>query len=521
MESKVVLTIDCGTQSVRAMLFDEHGALLGKVKRNFQAYHSPRPDWAEQDADLYWDQLCEATQQLKTDVPELFHKIEAVALTTQRDTAVFVDRKGKPLRPAVVWMDQRKLDTHLPFNHTQALALWVSGMKETAIDFNRNCPAHWVHVHEPDIWASTHQVLLLSGYLLFRLSGRLVDSDASQAGKVPFNHKKRQWEPSFSIKGQIFQIPKDKLPILVEPGKELGQITEQAAESTGIPIRLPIIATASDKACETIGVGCKNDHVASISLGSQASIQTTTLRYFEPLRFIPPFAAMMPNAFNPEIQIYKGYWMISWFRKEFAQKEQKEAEELGIAPEELLNQRLASIPAGSDGLILQPLWGAGVKRPEARGAIIGFNDIHTRIHIYRAIIEGIGYALLEGAEQIEKKLGHKFDAFAISGGGSQSDAICQISANLLNRSVYRVQTHETSGLGAAIAAFVGLGHYNNFEEAIDAMSHPTDWFQPDPKETKLYRKIYSQIYRKMYRQVKPLYKELRTIIKEGEHESCI
>ena len=172
-------------------------------------------------------------------------------------------------------------------------------------------------------------------------------------------------------------------------------------------------------------------------------------------------------------------------------------------------------------MILQPLWGAGVKRPEARGAIIGFNDIHTRIHIYRAIIEGIGYALLEGAEQIEKKLGHKFDAFAISGGGSQSDAICQISANLLNRSVYRVQTHETSGLGAAIAAFVGLGHYKNFEEAIDAMSHPTDWFQPDPKEAKLYRKIYSQIYRKMYRQVKPLYKELRTIIKEGEHEACL
>jgi len=521
MESRVVLTIDCGTQSVRAMLFDQHGKLLGKAKRAFQSYYSPQPDWAEQDAELYWDKLCQATQALKADKPMLFEKIEAVALTTQRDTAVFIDKTGKPLRPAIIWMDQRKLDHHLPFNRTQAMALRISGMTETAIGFSRNCPAHWIQIHEPERWSSTHKVLMLSGYLLFRLSGRLVDSNASQAGKVPFNHKKRQWEPSFSIKGQIFQIPKEKLPELVDPGSKLGEITPQAADMTGIPVNLPIIATASDKACETIGVGCKNDQVASISLGSQASIQTTTSRYFEPLRFIPPFAAMMPQSFNPEIQIYKGYWMISWFHKEFAQKEEKEALVLGIPPEELLNERLSTVPAGSDGLILQPLWGAGLKRPEARGSIIGFNDLHTRIHIYRAIIEGIGYALLEGAEQIEKKLGHKFEAFAISGGGSQSDAICQISANLMNRPVYRVQTYETSGLGAAIAAYVGMGCYESFEAAIDAMSHPKDWFHPDPKEAKLYKKIYQQVYRNMYKQVKPLYKELRNIIKEGEHESSV
>lgn len=514
MESKVVLSIDCGTQSVRAMLFDQHGELLGKCKRGFQAYSSPHPDWAEQDADLYWENLSEVTRQLKESYPESFQKIEAVGLTTQRDTAVFIDEEGQPLRPAIVWMDQRKLDDPLPFRKTQALALRLSGMKETAITFNRNCPTHWIKIHEPEVWRKTHQVLLLSGYLLYRLSGQLIDSNASQAGKVPFNHKKRRWEPSFSIKGQIFQVPKEKLPGLVDPGIQLGEITEQASAKTGIAAGLPIIATASDKACETVGVGCKNSRIASISLGSQASIQTTTSRYFEPLRFIPPFAAMIPGSFNPEIQIYKGYWMISWFRKEFAQKEQKEASALGISPEELLNQRLSTIPAGSDGLILQPLWGAGLKRPEARGSIIGFNDIHTRIHIYRAIIEGIGYALLEGAEQIEKKLGHRFEAFAISGGGSQSDAICQISANLLNRRVYRVQTYETSGLGAAIASFVGLGLYENFDQAIDAMTHPTDWFEPDPKEAIIYSRIYQKVYRKMYRQVKPLYKELREIIEE-------
>jgi sugar (pentulose or hexulose) kinase len=261
-----------------------------------------------------------------------------------------------------------------------------------------------------------------------------------------------------------------------------------------------------------------DETTASISLGSQASIQTTTKRYFEPIRYIPPFAAMIPGTFNPEIQVYKGYWMISWFEREFAETETQEAKELGVTPESLLNKRLAAVPAGSDGLILQPLWGAGVKKPEARGSILGFNDQHTRIHIYRAIIEGIGYALLEGAGQIEKKLGHSFTSIAISGGGSQSDAICQITANLFNLPVYRVQTHETSGLGAAIAGFVGIGVYDTFEEGIAKMVQKTDWFEPDPKEAKIYRLLYQKIYQKTYKQLKPLYKELRKIMKEINEE---
>jgi sugar (pentulose or hexulose) kinase len=521
MESKVVLSIDCGTQSVRAMLFNQKGELLDKVKQSFQPYTSPQLDWAEQDADQYWENLCEVTRGLQKQSPENFAKIEAVTLTTQRDTAVFLDHRGRPLRPAVIWMDQRKLKEPLPFNKTQALALRLTGMRETAILYNRNCPAHWVKKMEPEIWEQTHRVLLLSGYLLYRLTGRYRDSDAAQAGKVPFNHKTRKWEPRFSIKGQIFQIPKEMLPELIEPGQKIGEITEAAALETAMPVGLLVIASASDKGCETIGSGCMDDTTASISLGSQASIQTTTKRYFEPLRFIPPFAAMIPGQFNPEIQVYKGYWMISWFEREFAEVETQEAKELGVTPESLLNKRLAAVPAGSDGLILQPLWGAGVKKPEARGSILGFNDQHTRIHIYRAIIEGIGYALLEGAEQIEKKLGHSFTSVAISGGGSQSDAICQITANLFNLSVYRVQTHETSGLGAAISGFVGLGVYKTFEEAIAQMVQKTDWFEPDPKEAKIYRLLYQRIYQNTYKRLKPLYKELRQIMKEINDEQSV
>ncbi len=104
--------------------------------------------------------------------------------------------------------------------------------------------------------------------------------------------------------------------------------------------------------------------------------------------------------------------------------------------------------------------------PDAKGSIIGFGDIHTRVHIYRAIIEGINYGLIDGMEKIEAKSKTRINRIMVSGGGSQSDAICQITADMFNRPVYRGQTYEASGLGAAINGFVGMGVFSSYREAV-------------------------------------------------------
>lgn len=107
---------------------------------------------------------------------------------------------------------------------------------------------------------------------------------------------------------------------------------------------------------------------------------------------MPSYPAVLKDYYNPEVQIFRGYWMISWFKKNFAQHLEKRAAEEGKSVEEMMNEEIASIPAGSDGLVLQPFWQAGLTTPEAKGAIIGFTDFHTRAHVYRAIIEGIDFA---------------------------------------------------------------------------------------------------------------------------------
>jgi sugar (pentulose or hexulose) kinase len=226
---------------------------------------------------------------------------------------------------------------------------------------------------------------------------------------------------------------------------------------------------------------------------------------------MPSYPASIPGRWNPEIEIFRGYWMITWFKNQFAYAEVAEAAELGIAPEEMLDRLLDATPAGGHGLVMQPYWTAGLKNPSAKGALIGFGDVHERSHLYRAIIEGLAYGLREGLESVERASREKVKLLAVSGGASQSDNICQISADVFNLPLVRGKTFETSGLGAAMCAASGLGWHADVEAASRAMSGRSRAFEPDGKNSELYQELYDRVYKKMYKALSPLYEEIRSI----------
>ena len=171
--------------------------------------------------------------------------------------------------------------------------------------------------------------------------------------------------------------------------------------------------------------------------------------------------------------------MVSWFKQEFGLREQNLSEQTGVVPEELFNSLMDTISPGSDGLILQPYWSPGLRSPgpEAKGAIIGFSDVHTRAHIYRAIIEGLAYALREGADRISQRSGVKITQLRVAGGGSQSNSAMQLTADVFGMSVARPHVYEASGLGAAIDAAVGIGIHPDFSTAVSEMTHLGDQFE--------------------------------------------
>src|SRR3990172_2438247 len=212
--------------------------------------------------------------------------IAAVALTTQRSTVINVDAGGRPLRPAIVWLDQRRTEGLKPVGGLWGLAFRVVGATETAAYLQAEAEANWIRTHQSDIWQETHKYLFLSGYLTHRLTGRFVDSVGCQVGYVPFDYQKLQWAAKWDWKWQAVPMNPAILPDLIPPAHTLGEITREAAEATGIPAGLRLIAAAADKACEVIGSGSLDPHIACLSYGTTATINTTHKRYMEVISLI-------------------------------------------------------------------------------------------------------------------------------------------------------------------------------------------------------------------------------------------
>ncbi len=193
--------------------------------------------------------------------------------------------------------------------------------------------------------------------------------------------------------------------------------------------------------------------------------------------------------------------------------EQQEADMLGVDPETLFDELVKDIPPGSMGLMLQPYWSPGLKipGPEAKGSIIGFGDVHGRAHMYRSILEGVAYALREGAERTEKRSHVKITELRVAGGGSQSETAMQLTADIFGLPTARPHVFEASGLGAAIDVAVGLKLYPDFDSAVKGMTHIGKVFEPNPEASKIYDELYRKVYLQMYGRLKPLYEEIRSI----------
>lgn len=510
MSNDYVLSIDFGTQSVRAIIYNDKGVEICKSKVPFNPYFSLNSGWAEQNPETYWDSLVKAVSNVKNEYPLGFDRIVAVGVTTIRDTITFIDKDNNILRPFLVWLDERecsRVEDAIPA--TTKMVLRLARMYEPYCIIRKKTKLNWVHENEPEIWKKTHKIIQLSGYINFKLTGKLADSTASQIGHLPFDYKNQHWQSKKNLNSYVTDASYDQMIDLVDSTKIIGRISAEAAAETGLKQGLPVIACGSDKGCETFGTGTLGKDKASISLGTTATIQITTDKYVEPEQFLPPYPAVIKGMYNPEVEIFRGCWMITWFKEQFGEKEVKRAAELGCAPEELFDEFLDNTPIGCEGLVLQPLWSPKVKQGWAKGSILGFSDVHTRAHIYRAIIEGICFGLYEGLASIEKRAGYKIESIMVSGGGSLSDRICQILADVMGLPVKKTQTYENSALGCAMLTYLGMGTFKTPQEAVDHMVHDGKTYTPDMKNHEQYMMLYHTVYERIYRKNSKTFRNIR------------
>ncbi|OQY00700.1 MAG: carbohydrate kinase [Bacteroidetes bacterium 4572_117] len=513
ISDELILAIDAGTQSIRVVLIDLKGNIVEIVKTTIEPYFSVKAGWAEQEPDYYWEKLAESTQNLFKQTKIDVKRIKSVTLTTQRSTVINLDKAGNPLRPAIVWLDQRRANVGAYPPKIMQAGLKLLGLNESILHAIQNGECNWIKQNQADLWEKTNKYLYLSGFFTYKLTGEYVDSVGNTVGYMPFDYKKHKWTNTGHMNYKMFPVEREKLADLVKPSEVMALISKKASDETGIPEGLPVIAAASDKASEVLGSGVYSPETACLSYGTTATIQTSSRKYLEVVPFFPAYPSSIPEYYNTEIMIYRGFWMINWFKKEFGYREVEIAKKTGKQPEQLFDEMINDIPPGSMGLTVQPYWSPGTKVPglEAKGAIIGFGDVHTRAHIYRAILEGLAYALKEGMIRTEKTTKVKIEKIRVSGGGSQSENAMQLTADIFNMPAEKPHTYETSALGAAINAAVGMKYYQNYESAVSSMCRVGKTYIPDKKNVELYEKLYNQVYSKMYKKLQPIYNQIRKI----------
>ena len=476
MKTKYIVGIDGGSQSSKVSIYDLNGACICSGTHQLKPLHMPRPGTAEHPNDDIWDSIANACGKAMRAFPFSSDEILGVGLCTIRCCRVELTSEGKLASPILSWMDER--------------------------------------VGRPHQWTaeSAKYITTTSGYIGFRLTGTFRDTAANYEGLWPLDKENWGWHLGDEFNYQ-YQCKRDNLFELVNPGEQLGLISEKASTQTGLPVGLPVIATANDKAVEALGAGLTDGDSALISLGTYIAGMVYGPKHVEQAESYFSNLSCIPHRYLYECSgIRHGMNTVTWFKNLFGDSLVKESKQEGLSVEAILDREAAQVPPGCDGLITLPEWLAPYDQPHKRGAMLGFHAGHRRGHLYRSILESIAITMNNNLRRMLVELNKSVDHVVISGGGSKSDLLMQMFADVLGFPTVRNRISDAAGLGSAICVSTATGMFNSFDEAAKAMVTPSDHFEPNHTNTLMYEEINSLIFANLSDQVDPLFRNISKFV---------
>jgi xylulokinase len=494
--SPLVLGIDSSTTACKAIVFDRRGRAVAEGRARLPL-HMPRPAWHEQPAEAWWDALVAATRDAVASVD--VGRLAALCIAPQRETFVPVDATGAPLRPAIVWMDERARDL-LPIIDREYGAQRVH--RETGKPLSGNlslAKIAWLQAHEPDVAARTAKYLDVAAFLVHRLTGAYRTGWGCVDPMGLFDMRHDRWDADLLA---YLDLRDDQVPEALPPGALLGEVTSEAAATCGLPAGLPVVAGVGDGQAGGAGVGITAPGPAYLNLGTAVVSGAYAAAYLTDRAFRTMYGAQ-PGTYSLETVLLGGTYTISWFVERFAAPEASEA----ASPEAAYDAAIADVPAGAEGLLLVPYWNSTMNPywdAGASGIVVGWRGVHTRAHLYRAILEGIAFEQRLHTEGVEAALGRPVERYVAMGGGTRSARWCQIVADVTGKPVHRATTPEAAALGAAIQAAAAVRLFPGVAEAAASMSQVApEPFIPKPARHALYTRLYEQVYRHLFPAVQP------------------
>lgn len=494
--SSVLLALDSGSQSSRALLFRRDGSVLAKGAVTHAPMRHPEPGAVEQDPVDIRDALFEAIRRCLANWGGDPEDIVGASLTTQRNTLLPVGTTGEPLADAVSWLDRRTASPAAePSGLLRGLLRLLGDRAIVSRLLAKSQPRIW-RERRPELLKTLHWVAPIEAWLHHQLTGEMAMAPGGMAGVVPTDLPGRAWSKT-ALLHRLLGFEPAWLPRIVEAGRELGRLRPAVAAATGLPVGLPLFACGGDKQAETLGGGVRLTErgVAAVSMGTAASIMLPWSSAKQSSRYHwITLCSAEPNSWQLEYMVFRGMWTAGWFARNFGGDLAGRAQTEGRPVEALLCDEATAIPAGSEGVVAWPRWSPTLQDPAEAGLFLGLRETHTRAHMFRALLEGIAFDLRRGRDTLEAATRTRIRELRVGGGGARSDLVVQILADVLNLPVRRPPSEELSARGAAIVAAVGAGLFGSLDEAVAAMVPDAPIVRPNPERVRLYDGLYKDVF---------------------------
>jgi len=499
------LSIDVGTTAVKAGLFTAEGVCLASASYDY-TLQTPRVDYVELDAEIYWQATCEVVQQVVQADPHDASAVQSMAVSSQGETTIAVDADGRPLYAALVWLDNRATRQAQKLNRILGSQVYA----RTGIpDVNANwtaCKIAWLRDNQPEVFRSAHKFILVQDFIIQRLTGEFVTDGAISCTTLLYDIVEHRWWP---LALEAVGLEANKLADIQRPGSIAGRLSRKAAQALGLSPGIPVVLGGMDQSAGAVGAGTLNDQVVSETTGGALAIQAAVPRPdVDPNGRIPVYVHSAPGQYLFVPASDTGGMALKWFRNVFGTLEIRQASASGQDAYELLTAQAAAVEAGSEGLIMLPhLTGAYSPEynPFARGVFYGFTLYHHRGHFVRAVLEAIAYMLRRNLELIAGAGVHPVEVRS-TGGGALSPLWRQIKSDVLNLPVVSLEESNTALLGNAMLAALAVGAFDSLEQAAGSMVRVADRLEPQPVNVPVYERAY-QRYCQLNDNLDPLFRQ--------------
>ena len=502
---KRLIGLDIGTTALKAAVFDTSGKLLAVSTQEYSLL-TPQVNYVEETGEVYWNALKNAVKDLNEKYPFDREDEAALAISAQGETIFFLDEKGKLLRNAIVWMDNRAQEEarQLKEKFGDETCYKVTGQ----VSFEPCWPASkilWVKNHEPEVFQKTRKFLLIEDYFIYRLTGLYATEGSLVCSSTYWDiREKRYWKEMLDYIG----ISESQLAPVYESGEAVGTIKKETAEELGLPVNLTVCTGALDQAAGAIGAGNCREGFFSETIGAALAICAPVSRpVWDPNRKMPLHYFAVADTYMIHT-FTNGGMTLRWFRDKFCPVEMQ-AQKLGIEDAyNMISKEAGQIPPGSDGLIMLPHL-AGSNAPDvnarAKGVWFGFTLQHTRAHFMRSVMESLGYIVKRNIDSLAD-MGIQVKEIRSLGGGSKSQIWNQIKADICQIPLETVTSVEAASLGAAILAGKGTGVFEDIYQAVESMVDIKRRTEPDPENAEIYQQGY-QMYQKLFRDLEGCFEE--------------